>query len=78
MAQIQKGGISSQNARREQLFCFQGYFWFEIKAILMSEGFDQFCPLPRQRTLKYIHIPAVLFLALNKIAANLSRGIIRS
>jgi hypothetical protein len=54
---------------------FPRVFWLEIEAILMSEGFDQFCPLRRQRTLKYIYIPAVLFLALNKIASNLDGDI---
>jgi hypothetical protein len=38
----------------------------------VPSGFDQFCPVLRQRTLKYVHIPVVLFLSLNKIASNLS------
>jgi hypothetical protein len=50
-------------------------FCFEIEAILTFEGFDQFCPLLRQRALKYFHIPAALFLALNKIASNLEGNI---
>jgi hypothetical protein len=50
-------------------------FCFEIEAILTSGGFDQFCPLLRQRALKYIHIPAAPFLALNKIASNLEGDI---
>jgi hypothetical protein len=57
------------------------YFW--IKAILTSFGFDQFCPLRlpvrqalragklRWQALRYRHFPAPCRLALNKIASNL-------
>ncbi|MFM2411113.1 MAG: hypothetical protein RL481_1941, partial [Pseudomonadota bacterium] len=39
--------------------------------ILTSFGFDPFCPWRRQKTLRYIDIPAVSFLALSKMASNL-------
>ena len=38
-------------------------------------GFDRFRPWLRQKALKYIHIPAPFFLALNEIASNLDRQI---
>jgi hypothetical protein len=67
--------ISDINSRREQWFCFQGYLCSRSKPFCCPLGFDQFCPLLRQRALKYIHIPAALFLALNKIASNLGGDI---
>jgi hypothetical protein len=67
--------ISGENARREQWFCLQGHFGSRSKPFCCPLGFDQFCPLLRQRTLRYIYIPAVLFLALNKIASNLGGDI---
>jgi hypothetical protein len=63
--------ISGENARREQWFCLQGYFGSRSKPFCCPLGFDQFCPVLRQRTLRYMYIPAALFLALNKIASNL-------
>jgi hypothetical protein len=50
-------------------------FMFDIDAILLSFGFDQFCPILRWHSLRYVHIPALCRLALNKIASNLNRVI---
>ena len=48
---------------------------FEIEAILLSFGFDQFCRIRRWQSLRYIYIPALCRLALNKIASNLGGAI---
>jgi hypothetical protein len=64
--------ISDQNARRQAVTLPASVFWFEIEAILTSEGFDPFCPWPRQKALRYIYIPAASFLALCKMASNLA------
>ncbi len=63
--------ISDQNARSLAVILPASVFWFEIKAILTSEGFDPFCPWQRQKALRYIYIPAASFLALSKMASNL-------
>ncbi|MVZ96852.1 hypothetical protein EUU23_03925 [Sphingorhabdus sp. IMCC26285] len=67
--------ISDQNARSQAVILPASVFWFEIEAIMTSEGFDPFCPSLRQKALRYIHIPAASFLALNKIASNLDDNI---
>ncbi len=69
---------SVQNARSEGLLPLQGRFGSRLQPFDRPFGFDQFCPALRQRTLKYIYIPAALFLALNKIASNLNDGFNRS
>jgi hypothetical protein len=63
--------ISEQNARSQAAILPASVFCFEIEAILTSFGFDPFCPWRRQKTLRYIDIPAVSFLALSKMASNL-------
>ncbi len=65
--------VSDENASREQSFRFQVCFYSRALPFCCPLGFDQFCPALRQRTLKYNYIPAALYLALNKIASNLSR-----
>jgi hypothetical protein len=67
--------ISKENGRRRQFFCLQGHFDLRSKPFWRPLGFDQICPARRQRTLRYIYIPAALFLALNKFASNLNRDI---
>ncbi len=69
---------SFQNARREGLLPLQGRFETRLQPFDRPIGFDQFCPVLRQRALKYIYMPAALFLALNKIASNLNDGFHRS
>jgi len=64
--------ISEQNARRQAVILPASVFWFDIKAILTSEGFDPFFPGLRQKDLRYIYIPAASFLALSKMASNLA------
>ena len=63
--------ISDQNARSQAAILPASVFWFEIEAILTSEGFDPFCSWLRQKALRYIYIPAASFLALSKMASNL-------
>ncbi len=63
--------ISDQNARSQAVILPASVFWFEIEAILTSEGFDPFCSWLRQKALRYIYIPAASFLALSKMASNL-------
>ena len=70
--------IEVQNGRREGSLPLQGYFGSRLKPFVRPLGFDQFCPVLRQRTLKYVYIPVVLFLALNKIASNLDAEFNRS
>ena len=70
--------IEVQNGRCEGSLPLQGYFGSRLQPFVRPLGFDQFCPVLRQRTLKYIYIPAVLFLVLNKIASNLDAEFNRS
>jgi hypothetical protein len=70
--------IEVQNGRREGSLPLQGYFGSQLQPFDCPLGFDQFCPVLRQRTLKYIYIPAALFLVLNKIASNLDAVFNRS
>ncbi|WP_430445359.1 hypothetical protein [Sphingorhabdus contaminans] len=64
--------ISDQNARRQAVILPASVFWFEIEAILTSEGFDPFCPWLRHKALRYIYIPAASFLTMSKMASNLA------
>ena len=72
---VKMAKISDQNARRQAVILPASVFWFEIKAILTSEGFDPFCPWLRQKALRYVYIPAASFLALSKMASNLERAL---
>ena len=69
---------SDQIARRQAAILPASAIWFEIEAILTSEGFDPFCPWLRQKALRYIDIPAASFLALCKMASNLASAFNRS
>jgi hypothetical protein len=60
-----------QNDPRKGSLPLQGRFGSRLQPFDRPLGFDQFCPALRQRTLKYFHIPAALFIAPNKIASNL-------
>ena len=64
--------VSDQIARRQAAILPASAIWFEIEAILTSEGFDPFCPWLRQKALRYIYIPAASFLTLSKMASNLA------
>ena len=70
--------IEVQNGRREGSLPLQGYFGSRLRPFDRPLGFDQFCPALRQRTLKYVYIPAALLLVLNKIASNLDAVFNRS
>ena len=70
--------IEVQNGRREGSLPLQGYFGSRLQPFVRPLGFDQFCPVLRQRALKYIYIPVALFLILNKIASNLDAVLNRS
>ena len=70
--------IEVQNGRREGSLPLQGYFGLRLQPFVRPLGFDQFCPVLRQRTLKYIYIPAAPLLVLNKIASNLDAEFNRS
>lgn len=61
---------SVENGRSQAVILPARPFSFEIKAILTSAGFDQFCPLLRWQVLKYVDIPSTRRLAPNKIGAN--------
>ena len=70
--------IEVQNGRREGSSPLQGCFGSRLQPFVRPLGFDQFCPVLRQRALKYIYIPVALFLILNKIASNLDAVLNRS
>jgi len=75
---VKMAKISDQIARHQAVILPVSAIWFEIEAILTSEGFDPFCPWLRQKALRYVYIPAASFLALSKMASNLASALSRS